>query len=176
MTPAAHEIITARLVLRPALPADLGVLLAMRDATAAPDPTRETRVQALLEHNAAQFAALGFGVWLVLASGRGVGFVGLRPRATPAEPELYYGLAPGARGLGFATESGLAVIEWLFLAPAVTGVWAVTDPPNLASCRVLERLGMRLERECEFDGKPSRVYRLRRSHAHPPRAGPGAAD
>jgi RimJ/RimL family protein N-acetyltransferase len=38
----------------------------------------------------------------------------------------------------------------------------VTDPPNLASCRVLERLGMRLEHEGDFDGKPSRVYRLLR--------------
>jgi RimJ/RimL family protein N-acetyltransferase len=57
----------------------------------------------------------------------------------------------------------------------VTGVWAVTDPANFASCRVLERLGMRLEREGEFDGKPSRVYRLRRAEGRPTREAPGAA-
>jgi RimJ/RimL family protein N-acetyltransferase len=171
MTPASLPISTGRLVLRPALPGDLGGLLAMRDADAAPDSAREERVRALLEQNAAQFATCGFGAWLVLADGREVGFVGLRPRESASEPELYYGLAPEARGRGFATESARAVIDRLFTAPAVTGVWAVTDPPNLASCRVLERLGMRLEREGDFDGRPSRVYRLRR----PPGPDPGAA-
>ena len=174
MTPGPHAITTARLVLRPAHPEDLAALLAMRDESGTPDPTRETRVRALLEGNAARFATLGFGVWLVLDGARGVGFVGLRPRETASEPELFYGLVPDCRGRGYATESGAAVIERLFAAPAVTGVWAVTDPPNLASCRVLERLGLRLEREGEFDGKPSRVYRLGRPERYAPRAGPGA--
>jgi len=169
VTPASHTISTARLVLRPALPGDLDVLLVMRDA--APDPTREERIRALLAANAVAFAVHGFGLWLVLADGRAAGFVGLRPREWASEPELFYGLAPDARGRGFATEAARAVIDLLFTAPGVTGAWAVTDPPNLASCRVLERLGMRLELEGEFDGKPSRVYRLRR----PRGTGPGAA-
>jgi RimJ/RimL family protein N-acetyltransferase len=162
VTPAAHELTTARLVLRPAAPGDLDVLLAMRDATAAPDPTREARVRALLEANAAAFSAHGFGLWLVLEGLREVGFVGLRPRETASEPELYYGLASGDRGRGLATESVSAVIARHFTTPGATGVWAVTDPPNLASCRVLERLGMGLEFEGDFDGRPSRVYRLKR--------------
>jgi RimJ/RimL family protein N-acetyltransferase len=170
VTAAPHTISTARLVLRPALSGDLDVLLAMRDAAAAPDPTRAERIRALLEANAVAFAAHGFGLWLVLGDGCAVGFVGLRPRESASEPELYYGLAPDARRLGFASEAARAVIDLLFTAPGVTGAWAVTDPPNLASCRVLERLGMRLEREGEFDGKPSRVYRLRR----PRGPGPGA--
>ena len=61
------------------------------------------------------------------------------------------------------------MLDRLFVAPAVTGVWAVTDPTNLASCRVLERLGMRLDFEGEFDGKPSRVYRLARDGWRDPR-------
>jgi RimJ/RimL family protein N-acetyltransferase len=175
VTPAPHALTTARLLLRPALPGDLAALLSMRDAAAAPDPTRETRVRALLEENAAQFTTLGFGAWLVLDGARPVGFVGLRPRETANEPELYYGLAPDCRGRGYATESGAAVIERLFAAPAVTGVWAVTDPPNVSSWRVLERLGLQLEREGEFDGKPSRLYRLRRPAGDALQAGRSSA-
>ena len=70
------------------------------------------------------------------------------------------------RGQGFATAAAAAVIERLFRSPGVTGVWAVTDPPYLASRRVLERLGMQLELDGEWDGRPSCVYRRRR-HAVP---------
>ena len=135
----------------------------MRDDSKLPDASRDARVRALVENNAAHFATFGFGLWLVNEGVNPIGFVGLRPRETAYEPELYYGLVPAARRQGFATEAAAAVIERLFGTPSVTGVWAVTDPDNVGSYRVLERLGMTLEHKGEFDGKPSRVYRLRRA-------------
>jgi RimJ/RimL family protein N-acetyltransferase len=155
---------SGRLTLTPAADHDLPALLAMR-ADGPPDPARDARVRALVERNAEQFAAHGFGLWMLHDRSGPVGYFGVRPRESAREPELYYGLVPEARGRGLATEAGRAVLSRLFAAsPEITGAWAVTDPDNLASCRVLERLGMRLEFEGEFDGRPSRVYRMKRAN------------
>jgi len=169
-----HTLFTSRLRLAPAALEDVELLAGMRDGPGAPEAGHTERVRALVAANPERFAAHGFGLWVVRASGEGragaaVGWIGLRPRESPLEPELLYGLSSESRGKGFATEAAGAVLDRLFVAPAVTGVWAVTDPTNLASCRVLERLGMRLDFEGEFDGKPSRVYRLARDGWRDPR-------
>ena len=55
-----------------------------------------------------------------------------------------YGLAPGARGQGYATEALRAVLAWALAQPEVTSVEADTTHANLPSQRVMERAGMRL--------------------------------
>ena len=146
----------------PATLADVDLLVDMREGPGPADAGHVERVRALVASNVERFASLGFGLWLVRAAEAAVGWIGLRPRETPQEPELLYGLTHQARGKGYATEAASAVLDRLFATPAVTGAWAVTDPTNLASCRVLERLGMKLEFEGTFDARPSRVYRMKR--------------
>ena len=48
-------------------------------------------------------------------------------------------------GNGFATDASRAIVEWLFSMPSIWRVWATCDTENLASVRVLEKVG--LERE-----------------------------
>ena len=72
-----------------------------------------------------------------------VGFVGFRPFYEPPVLQLTYGLAPAHVGRGLATELARAVIDVAFGDLGFTEVRASTDEPNLASVRVLERLGMR---------------------------------
>ena len=48
-------------------------------------------------------------------------------------------------GNGFATEASRVVVDWLFSMPSIWRVWATCDTENLASARVLEKIG--LERE-----------------------------
>jgi RimJ/RimL family protein N-acetyltransferase len=55
-----------------------------------------------------------------------------------------YGLAPRARGKGYATEALQALIGWALDQPSVRRVEADTAHGNLASQRVMERAGMRL--------------------------------
>ena len=55
-----------------------------------------------------------------------------------------YGLAPGARGQGYATEALRAVVAWALEQPEVAWVEADTTHANLPSQRVMERAGMRL--------------------------------
>jgi len=55
-----------------------------------------------------------------------------------------YGLAPGARGQGYATEALRVVVAWALARPEVVAVEADTTHANLPSQRVMERAGMRL--------------------------------
>jgi Acetyltransferase (GNAT) domain len=70
-----------------------------------------------------------------------VGFCGLLPNHA-GEVELLYGLAPACWGQGLATEAARAVLRDAFEVLGLARVVAATDPPNHASIRVLERLGM----------------------------------
>ena len=54
-----------------------------------------------------------------------------------------YGLAPPARGHGYATEALRGIIDWALEQPEVRRVEADTSHGNLASRRVMERAGMR---------------------------------
>jgi RimJ/RimL family protein N-acetyltransferase len=104
----------------------------------------------------------GRGMWLIhdgLAASP-VGFCGFSPRDEPAVGELIYGLVPGAWRRGYATESARAVLEYGFTTLRLTKIVASTDVPNLASARVLERLGMRFVRREMVDGLDLVFYEI----------------
>lgn len=90
-------------------------------------------------------ATRGLGLWIarVAADAELLGFWALREIAPGLEVELLYGLAPQAWGQGLATEGARAVLEYAFDVLKLRRVWARTDRPNVASQRVIERLGMR---------------------------------
>jgi RimJ/RimL family protein N-acetyltransferase len=71
-----------------------------------------------------------------------IGFHG--PPTQGGSVTVGYGLAPGARGVGYATEALRAVAAWALEQPVVVSVEADTTHANLPSQRVMERAGMRL--------------------------------
>jgi RimJ/RimL family protein N-acetyltransferase len=89
--------------------------------------------------------------WLVLerATGTGIGFVGFKgvPDAQ-GESEIGYGLAPGARGKGYATEAVGAFCSWAFTHPELKVVTATTVT-NPDSNRVLVKLGAKVVNQAE---------------------------
>jgi len=101
-------------------------------------------VDAEVAGSRARFAAGGLGLWLARerAPSQGLlGFAGYRCFYDPPVEQVLYGLATAATGRGLATELTRAMIEIAFRDPERTEVRASTDEPNLASVRVLERLG-----------------------------------
>ncbi|MCP8968538.1 GNAT family N-acetyltransferase [Ectobacillus ponti] len=60
---------------------------------------------------------------------------------------LGYSIAPAYRGHGYATEMGRAFVEWALRQPGVERVTADCLAANLASARVLEKIGLRRVRE-----------------------------
>jgi ribosomal-protein-alanine N-acetyltransferase len=61
------------------------------------------------------------------------------------EGDLGYVLRRNLWGQGIATEAARAVLDFAFDALGLHRVWATADPENVASVRVLEKLGMRRE-------------------------------
>jgi len=56
-----------------------------------------------------------------------------------------YGLARPHWGKGYVTEATRAIIAWAFQQPSIYRVYATTDVENVASRRVLEKVGMQCE-------------------------------
>jgi RimJ/RimL family protein N-acetyltransferase len=129
------------------------------------------RAVEVVEASEADFASRQFGLWAVIdnESGDIAGFCGLRSAGHgigDACPELVYGLWPRFCGKGLATEAALAVLSYAF-ALGHRDVVAATDVPNTASVRVLERLGMTLERRDLLNGLDTLFYRLSSNRGAP---------
>ena len=149
--PAApgHVLATERLVLCPVTTDDHAALLALWTM---PEVRRflfdgailsAAEITTAIQDSARDFAAAGYGLWLI--RGRDgtdlVGAVGLRPLENLGL-EVYYSLAPGRWGNGFATEAARAVVEYGLGPLGLPTVLAEVDEGNAASVAVIRRLGM----------------------------------
>jgi RimJ/RimL family protein N-acetyltransferase len=113
----------------------------------------------------------GFGRrWIVTMENRaGLGFTDVKyfghscDDVSPEEVEIGWMLARSAWGQGYATEAGRAVRDEAFGRLDLENIVAVHHPANVASARVVEKLGMVFERDVVArNGWPSRLYRLTR--------------
>jgi RimJ/RimL family protein N-acetyltransferase len=96
-----------------------------------------------------------FGFWAAIErdGGRFAGWFHFRPGsgAGPHEPELGYRLHTFAWGHGYATEVSRGLIDDGFASRGVERVTAETMAVNIASRRVMEKVGMRLVRTFHAD-------------------------
>jgi len=141
---------TDRLVLRPFAPADEDTLFAIfRD-----DGVRRFLldghlvdrdwVRGEIEGSMRRFAEGGLGIFLACESPypeQPIGFAGFRPFREPPVLELLYGLYPAFWGKGLASEMSRAMIALAFDRHRLDVIDTAVDEPNVASVRVLERLG-----------------------------------
>jgi ribosomal-protein-alanine N-acetyltransferase len=161
---------TARLILRPFEPADIPAYAAIRaqDAVARHLPggvARARLAQSVAETLVPAFAQAwrdpGYGPWAVVeaASGRLLGHAGLRRLPElGGETEILYALDGAAWGRGYATEAALAARDFGFGALKLPRLIALAVPENAASIRVIEKLGLRYDRDVDFAGLTARLY------------------
>ena len=103
----------------------------------------------------ASYGRNGFGLWCVVAKGseEPVGMCGLIRRETLPDVDVGFAFLPGAWGRGYARESAAAVLAHARDVLGLRRVLAITDPENVASIRVLERIGMRPEGTVQMPGE-----------------------
>jgi RimJ/RimL family protein N-acetyltransferase len=108
-----------------------------------------------------------FGFWAVIekASGGFLGWLSFIPDSSSGSlaAELGYRLRRACWGQGYATEGALELIRLGFAVTEVERVTASTFERNLASRRVMEKLGMRLTRTFRFEPQEcagGRTYHL----------------
>ena len=173
---------TARLTLRPWLPADREPFArinrdpAVMEFISAPLTTDESN--SLVDRIQAHFRQHGFGPWAAELRDpvQFIGYIGLAvPRFqapfTPAV-EIGWRLASEVWRQGLATEGARAVIHHAFENLGLSALVSFTVPSNLSSRRVMEKLAMTHDPSDDFDhplfpeGHPLRhhvLYRLSHS-------------
>ena len=123
-------------------------------------PVAEAQCDAWARRDAAHWELHGFGKWLVLEHGAPVGRGGLSITFVEGRPEVELGWAVARPewGRGIATRiAHEALTEASRLG--LRGVVAFTRPENAASLRVIEKAGLRFERELEHGGWPHVLFR-----------------
>lgn len=97
----------------------------------------------------------GKSALILKESARLIGYCGIEPFTLSGrvELELGYRLVPGCRGFGLATEAALAVSS-----KHRGKLFAYVDSGNLASSRVLSKVGFLYKGVCEIRGKEYALY------------------
>jgi ribosomal-protein-alanine N-acetyltransferase len=109
------------------------------------EPEVRDFVQMFLDHQAGQ-PRRKFQLAITLDGGRLIGNCGIRRKPENEwEADIGYELAPEHWGHGYATEAARAMVDFGFRELKLHRVssWCIAD--NVASARVLEKVGLRLE-------------------------------
>lgn len=127
-------------------------------------PPGEAEVRANFAAKLARWETSGYGIWIFreAASGAFVGYCGLAPDMIDGreEVELLYAIMPEYWGRGVTTALAAAVLRVAFGELGLAEVIAYTLPTNRASQRVMEKNGLRYERDIVHAGLPHVLYRV----------------
>ncbi len=168
VTLPAPTLETDRLRLRPFDDSDASALFSLHSIARvmrywdAP-PWRETSRAAQFIATCRQIAESGTGTRLAVerrADGSFIGWSALtRWNPEYRSASMGYCFDDATWGRGYATEAGRALLQWGFSTLALNRVQAETDTRNVASARVLEKLGFlhegTLREDCVVDGEVS---------------------
>jgi ribosomal-protein-alanine N-acetyltransferase len=127
-------------------------------------PLTEAETREKMEQAIVHWRQQGFGLWVFhrKSDGAFVGRGGIKTHHIDGQDVigLAYAVMPDYWNRGFATEIAAASLEVGFEHLGFPEIGSWTLPINLASQRVMEKLGFRYEREFEFAGLPHWFYRL----------------
>lgn len=147
---------TARLQLREIEDSDAAFLLRLLNTRDFINNIGDRRVRTLddsrhyIESNIrAAYRQHGMGLWVVedRNSLAVLGLCGLLKRDTLEHPDVGYAFLPGASGCGYATEAAAACLQYGRSALGLASICAIVSAHNKASIRVLEKIGLRYQRE-----------------------------
>ncbi len=95
-----------------------------------------------LETSLKEWESGSYFAWVITERGNDkcIGMIGFRILEFKAE--LGYVLTRHFWGQGIMTEAVQTIVGWLYAQPNIFRVWAVCDIENIASARVLEKVGM----------------------------------
>jgi RimJ/RimL family protein N-acetyltransferase len=128
------------------------------------DPPSLAKAQRLVESQQKHWAEYGFGWWALALKDTDelFGWCGLNFLPETDEVELKYLLAKGFWGRGLATEASRASMEYAFTSTVLDIVIGLVHPENIASQRVLEKVGMSFLDQKEYFGMDCLRYMIHR--------------
>ena len=128
------------------------------------EPWPDERILEFVGRQVAHFDRLGYCLWKLLLkeTSEMIGFCGLQPLDGTAETEIGWWLAQAWWGQGLATEAARAALRDGFERAGLKRIVAVALPANRASIHVMEKLGMKYEREMIHRGFDVVLYAVNR--------------
>lgn len=132
-------------------------------------PRDRDEVNEGLQRSVAHYQKYGYSMGLVYEkeTGNWIGHAGLRHLGfddTQPEIDVGYALFKEYWGWGYATELAQACIDWGFQQLPVDYLIAIVFPNNLASRRVLEKVGMRYVKNIQYNDNEVAYYRIDRGN------------
>lgn len=106
----------------------------------------------------------GLGMFAVVlkSTGQAIGSCGLVKRDTLPAADLGFAFLPGFEGQGYGHEAATAVLEFAQAKRNLPRLLAITLPENVASVRLLKKLGFSFAKNIQFEGagEELRLYDL----------------
>lgn len=90
-----------------------------------------------------------------------IGLITLDPHHDGIDYEVSYQLLPKCWGKGYAVETVSVIIDFAMNNLKMPALVAETQSANISSCRLLEKLGMELERKVFRYGAEQSLYAIR---------------
>jgi RimJ/RimL family protein N-acetyltransferase len=120
--------------------------------------------QEILEFFITHWQKHGFGVWAVTskATRKLLGHCGLNLLPNSPEVEVLYRLDKACWGQGIATEAAKASLRYGFEEVELNQIVAITTPEHIASRRVMEKIGLKYEKDARFYNLDVVYYALAR--------------
>lgn len=104
----------------------------------------------------------GYGRWAVInkVDNEFLGWCGLKYDASKDETDIGFRFFQKHWNKGFATESAMACLNYGFSLLGIQTIVGRAMSENVASIKVLQKLGLTFDREFDFDGHPGMVYKM----------------
>lgn len=108
----------------------------------------------------AMYTSHGHGLYRVdlKSSGEAIGLCGLIKRDTLADVDIGYAFLPAHWGCGYAEEATRATLDHARDILGMKRIVAIVAPANARSIRLLEKIGLRYERD--FEARPGDITSL----------------
>lgn len=118
-----------------------------------------------------QYRENGIARWAVVdkQTGECIGWAGLKYFNEPLNNhhnfyELGYRFKRKHWGKGFATEASNAILKYGFEHLDIDAIYAITDPKNVNSKKVLTKLGFDLIETFDYEGDPTDWFELKKDN------------
>ncbi len=134
-----------------------------------PWPLTREKVANIIARSLERWRERDFGLWALelKESGELIGNCGLQHLDKTAEVEVAYTLDKPYWGCGYATEAAKAALRYGFTEAGIERIVAITDPLNVSSRHVMEKLGMKYEKVTHFYEVENVYYSIERGAYQP---------
>ena len=128
------------------------------------EPVSMATIEGIFAQSVRELAEKGLGIFGIRLHGKEklLGLCGFRSLENTGEIELAYELSPEWWGRGLATEASRVCLHYAFEEVGLERVVAGVEPQNVASIKVIEKLGMRYASEIVPDQPGTPYFALSR--------------